>query len=565
VSAHAVLGVSAQYHDAAAALVVDGKLVAAIQEERLSRKKNDPSLPFRAARACLDIAQLKANDVDEVVFYEDPYARLEQVLVHTLRTFPRSFGMFPRAMAQQLGDKLWVLDELALGLAIDRAKVTHRSHHEAHAASAYFPSPFRERAAVLVVDGVGEDTSTSIWRGEGRNLDFVEKIEHPHSIGLLYAAVTAWLGFQVLEGEQKVMGLASFGTPTYVDEIRRVVRVQADGSFELDLDYFAHHTSADLAFGSKLETLLGPRRAPGTPWTLPLSGDDAKHADVAASLQLVVEEALVALAKRALASTGAQALCLAGGVALNACANARIRRETNVGMFVQPAAGDAGGALGAALLASLARGDDRVTTMTTAALGPDVDVADGKVLAEKLGLKTRYVDDAACEVAKLLNDGRVVASAQGRLEWGPRALGQRSLLALPTPVEVKHRINRAIKRREPFRPFAPAMRVERARQMLDDVNGSESMTQFMTTVCPVRDDAREQLAAVTHVDGTARLQTVSGDGFLSRVLDHVPCVLNTSLNGRREPMCATATDAIAFFVAHTDVDTLVIGDVVVER
>jgi carbamoyltransferase len=343
----AVLGISAQYHDAAAALVVDGVIVAAMQEERLSRRKNDASLPFRAARACLDVAKLAARDLDEVVFYEDPYARLEHVLVHTLRTFPRSLTMFPRAMAQQLGDKLWVLDELALGLGVERTKVTYRSHHHAHAASAFFPSGFAS-AAVLVVDGVGEDTSTSIWRGGGRDLVLVEKIEHPHSLGLLYAALTAWLGFQVLEGEQKVMGLASFGAPKHVDELRKIVRLEADGAFTLDLDYFAHHTSAELAFGPKLETLLGPRRAPGAPWSLDargrLMGDDARCADVAASLQLVVEEALVALAARALRATGNQtALCLAGGVALNACANARIRRALGVDVFVQPAAGDAGG------------------------------------------------------------------------------------------------------------------------------------------------------------------------------------------------------------------------------
>lgn len=384
--------------------------------------------------------------------------------------------------------------------------------------------------------------------------------------------MTAWLGFQVLEGEQKVMGLAAFGAPTHVDDIRKIVLLEEGGAFTLDLGYFAHHTSAELAFAPKLEQLLGPRRAPGAPWSLDatgrLAGDDAQRADVAASLQLVVEEALVALAKRALASAQATSLCLAGGVALNACANARMQRALAVDVFVQPAAGDAGGALGAALLASMARGDARVSAMKHAALGVDAGTPDATAaLAQSLGLRTRTVDDAAREVARFLGDGRIVATVQGRLEWGPRALGQRSLLALPAPVDVKHRINRVIKRREPFRPFAPAMRVARAHAMLDDV--SEPMTRFMITVCRVKPDAREQLAAVTHVDGTARLQTVTDESapFLARVLDAVPggVALNTSLNGRREPICAGATDAIAFFAAHTDVDALVIGDVVIER
>ncbi|HEY4223927.1 MAG TPA: carbamoyltransferase N-terminal domain-containing protein [Myxococcota bacterium] len=565
-----MLGISAQYHDAAAALVVDGAVVAAVQEERLSRKKNDASLPFLAARACVALAGVRASDLDAVVFYEDPYRRLEHVLVHVLRTFPRSLGLFGKAMAAQLSSKLWVLDELSLGLGVARTKVEARSHHESHAASAFFVSPF-EHAAVLVVDGVGEDITTSIWRGQGSSLTRLEAIAHPHSLGLLYAAITAWLGFTVLEGEQKVMGLAAFGSPTRVDDIERLIHIHGDGSFELALDYFAHHADSELGFSQKLEQLLGPRRPPARPWDLHGSDVDKHCADVAASLQLVLERALLALANRARARVpDADGLCLAGGVALNAVANAHLLREAGFSsVFVQPAAGDAGGALGAAILGALARGDARPPALTSAALGVPI-VDDARPLATALGLRASTVDgDPAHFVAERLDRGGIVAVAQGRCEWGPRALGQRSLLALPAPVDVKHRINRAIKRREGFRPFAPALSLASAQERFSGVH--EPMTSFMTTVCRANHAARAELPAVIHEDGTARVQTVAPASFLGRVVAELavrgraPCALNTSLNGRREPICASTGDVLAFLLAHDDVEGALIGDTWVHR
>ena len=303
----AVLGVSANYHDAAAALVIDGQLVAAMQEERFSRIKNDPALPLRAIAACLAEAKLDARALDEVVFYENPYRKLERVLLSSLRTFPRALRQFPRALASQLGHKLWVLDALSSRLGVARERVTFREHHASHAASAFFCSPF-ERAAVLTVDAVGEETSTGLWLGDGRTLDCRARVTFPHSLGLLYSALTAWLGFEVNEGEYKVMGLAAFGQPRFRAEFERLLRLTPDG-FELGLEYFDSHTNTEVGFSSKLEQLLGPRRRPGTPWLLDGNATDAHGADVAATLQAVLEDALLRLAARAKMSV--LYLCLA--------------------------------------------------------------------------------------------------------------------------------------------------------------------------------------------------------------------------------------------------------------
>ncbi|PZR03958.1 MAG: carbamoyl transferase [Archangium gephyra] len=562
----AILGISANYHDAAAALVVDGQLVAAMQEERFSRVKNDASVPIAAARACLALAKLEAAALDEVVFYENPYRKLERVLLSSLRTFPRALRQFPRALASQLGGKLWVLDQLSSQLGVAREKVTHREHHASHAASAFFASPF-ERAAILTVDAVGEETSTALWLGEGNALTRKEHVAFPHSLGLLYSALTAYLGFEVNEGEYKVMGLAAFGKPRFRDEFARLISLRPDG-FELNLEYFDAHTNTDVGFSSKLEALLGPRRAPGTPWLLDGNELDARCADIAATLQAVLEEALLALAARAKSVTGADALCLAGGVALNAVANARLFRDAGFSeLFVQPAAGDAGGALGAALLAAAERGEPR-TTFTHAAWGTPVSGALAAELGNALGLQVTRVSSPVEAASELLLRGEVLAWVQGRFEWGPRALGQRSLLALPTPLAVKERINRVIKRREPFRPFAPMVLESHAREFFGAF--APRLTPFMTTVADVNVAHVAKLEAVTHFDGTARLQTVRGDTLHGELLGSVgaqtgaPVLLNTSLNGQGEPIVATEADALAFLLAHP-VDALLVDDALIRR
>ena len=418
---------------------------------------------------------------------------------------------------------------------------------------------------------MGEDTTTGIWLGEGGTITPVASIEYPHSLGLLYAALTAYLGFEVNEGEYKVMGLAAFGTPRFRDEFARLITIHRDGSFELAMPYFAFHTDTDIGFGPKLETLLGPRRAPGRPWNLEGSLDDRRYADVAATLQAVTEDALLAIAAHARERTGADHLCLAGGVALNCVANARLLRESGFKrVFVQPAAGDAGGALGAAILGGLELDGKRPPPMRSAALGQTPCNDTVLDLAERLGIDHDRPDDVLDRAAALVARGDVVAFARGRFEWGPRALGQRSILAAPRDAAMAARLNRLVKRREPFRPFAPAVLQERAGAWFEGCD--DDMAPFMTTVGTVRPDRRAELGAVTHVDGTARVQTVTETsapdlhGVLERLdrLTGVPVVLNTSLNGNGEPIVGSETDAVSFFLSHP-VDAMVVGDVLLRR
>jgi carbamoyltransferase len=564
-----VLGISAHYHDAAAALVVDGQVIAAIQEERLSRIKNDPGLPIAAALACLQFAGIDPQAVDALAFYEEPFAKLERVLVHLLRHLPRTWRLFPRALASQLGSKIWVLDHLSEATGVPRARVLTCEHHHSHAASAFLVSPFTD-AAVLVVDGVGEAHSTTLWHGQGDALRQLASVDFPHSLGLLYAGLTAWLGFPVNEGEYKVMGLAAWGRPHLRDAFSKIVTLHADGSYTLDLACFAHMSDAALGFGPGLERILGPRRPPGRPWDL-ADPADRRYADVAATLQAVLEDALLGLARRARSLTNSHNLCLAGGVALNARANARLRREAGFDrVFVQPAAGDAGGALGAALIASQRLGDPRPPALRSAALGLPIDAARGHDVARALGLSVRRLDDPAATTARLLAEDRVVAHARGRFEWGPRALGQRSLLARPRDRDIRERLNRLIKQREPFRPFAPAVLSERTSEYFAD--DPDDMTPFMTTVAPVRPERADRLAAVTHEDGTARLQTVEAarapelHAVLTALtaLGEDPIALNTSLNGAGEPIVASSEDALAFLLRH-NVDALILEDLLIER
>jgi carbamoyltransferase len=566
----AVLGISAYYHDAAAALVVDGTIVAAMQEERFSRRKNDPALPITAALACLEASGLRADDLDRVVFYEEPQAKLERIVVSLLRAFPRSCRQFPRALGSQVGSKLWVLPQLVDALDVPREKVVTATHHLSHAASAFFVSPF-QRAAVITVDGVGEDITTGIWLGEGNEITPISSIEYPHSLGLFYAALTAYLGFEVNEGEYKVMGLAAFGAPRFRQEFDKLITIHRDGSFELAMPYFAFHTDTEIGFGPKLDELLGPRRPPGRPWDLTGSAEDRRYADVAATLQAVTEDALLAIAAHAKARTGADDLCLAGGVALNCVANARMLRDGGFErVFVQPAAGDAGGALGAAILGAIDLDGKRPSPMKTAALGRPLSNDVVLDLATRLGVDHARPDDVHDRAAELVADGHLVGFARGRFEWGPRALGQRSILAAPRDAATRDRLNRIVKRREPFRPFAPAVLRDRVGQWFGECEND--MAPFMTTVGTVRSDRRADLNAVTHVDGTARVQTVTETSapdlfaILERLddLTGVPVVLNTSLNGNGEPIVGSETDAVTFFMSHP-VDAMVVGDVVLQR
>ena len=480
-----ILGISCYFHDAAAALVVDGQLVAAAEEERFSRKKHDYDFPGRAIKFCLRTGGMPAVDLDWIVFFEKPFVKFERLLLTSLQTFPRSHGVFREAMVSWLGDKLWIRALIQRRLGVPPQKILFSEHHLSHAASAFFCSPFND-AAILTVDGVGEWTTASMGVGHGTDIRLLKEIRFPHSLGLLYSAFTAFLGFEVNDGEYKVMGMAPFGQPRYVDKMRKLIRIAADGSFELDLDYFAFHHSRSQTFNRRFVELFGPPRDPRADFFTPSSGHPAHlgerpkdyealarenqhYADVAASIQAMTEEALLAMARATRRETGLPRLCLAGGVALNSVANGRLLREAGFDeLYVQPAAGDSGGAVGAALYAYHAVfGRPRSLVMEHASWGeahaPDAVerfLRDQNIPYERVLDEERLVT----QVAAWLAEGQVVGWSQGRFEWGPRALGHRSILADPRRAAMKAIVNTKIKFREPFRPFAPSVLVERAEE-----------------------------------------------------------------------------------------------------
>jgi carbamoyltransferase len=589
-----ILGISCYFHDASAAIIRDGQLIAAAEEERFSRKKHDYEFPASAIDFCLKTAGIAAGDLDHVVFFEKPFVKFERLLLASMQSFPASHRVFREAMVTWLGDKLWVRHLIQKRLGIPASKILFSEHHLSHAASAFFCSPFEE-AAVLTVDGVGEWTTASLGVGKGTDLRLVKEIRFPHSLGLLYSAFTAFLGFEVNEGEYKVMGMAPFGSPRYVDEVRKLLRVHADGSFELDMDYFTFHRSTTQTFSPKFVTLFGSPRDPAANFFTGSSGypsyfgekpanydalarENERYADIAASIQVVIEETLLTMARAAHRETGLDKLCLAGGVALNSVANSRILRETPFEeLYIQPAAGDGGGAVGAALYGYHAvLGQPRGFVMEHAAWGQAHDAAaiEGFLRAANIPHERIEHEDRLIErVVDRLQAGKVVGWSQGRFEWGPRALGHRSILADPRQPDMKDIVNTKIKFREPFRPFAPSALVERAEEyfVLPDA-ARHYPARFMLYVVDVREDKRALVPAITHVDGTGRLQTVRRDTnpryhkLISTFAEAtgVPMVLNTSFNLRGEPIVNTPAEAHHTFT-QSGMDVLVLGDYLVEK
>jgi carbamoyltransferase len=575
-----ILGLSAHYHDSAAALLIDGLPVAAVQEERLSRRKNDAAFPLAAVESCLDRAGLKPDDLDAVVFYEKPMLKFERILITALRGFPHTWRSFPRAMKSALGEKLWVKGIISSQLGVPGRKILFAEHHRSHAAAAFLTSPSRE-AAILTADGVGEWATLSLGRGkvhsDGRTeLDLLREIRFPHSLGMLYSTFTAWLGFPVNEGEYKVMGLASYGAPTFAQEVRKILHRTADGGFSLDLSYFDFHLSARRSYSDKLLAVFGPARDPWDPLD-PRSPAGRHFADVAASVQLVLEETLVELARALQKETGLSDLCLGGGVALNGCANARLLREAGFArVFVPPAPGDAGCALGAALLADRIHfGRPHRAFPDHPFWGPEADPSELARLAEEDGLPLELAAgdrELIARVAGELCQGRIAGWVEGACELGPRALGHRSILAAPADAATRDRLNRSIKFREEFRPFAPAVTLEAASRYFDLPPGGERLARFMSGVFPVRPQFRERLAAVTHVDGTARVQAVDREmaprfhALLTEVgaRTGLPILLNTSFNLAGEPIVNRAVEAYSTF-RRSGIDLLVCGQVLVRK
>ncbi|TMJ19150.1 MAG: carbamoyl transferase [Alphaproteobacteria bacterium] len=573
-----ILGLSCHYHDAAAALLVDGLPVAAVQEERLSRRKNDAAFPLAAIEYCLDETGLEPGDLDAVVFYERPMLKFDRVLTTLLRGFPRSYRAFPHAMKNMLGEKAWVRGIISSRLGVPGSKILFTEHHQAHAAAAFLTAPTGE-AAILTADGVGEWATLTAGRGSrgpgGTAIRLEREIRFPHSLGMLYSTFTAWLGFAVNEGEYKVMGLAAYGRPNMADEVRKLVPRTADGAFRLDLDYFDFQGSVESSFSRRFVEMFGPARRACDP--IDLSSAAGRHyADCAASVQLVLEDILVDIARDLRRRTGLADLCFGGGVALNGVANARILRESGFErLFVPTSPGDSGCALGAALYADRIHfGNPDRTLPDHGFLGPAVDGAALARIAEEDGLAVEALDDdqliARC--ADALAAGRIVGWMDGRCEFGPRALGHRSLLAAPNDAAMRDRLNRDIKYREEFRPFAPVVPEEIADLYFELPPGGARLARFMSGVFPVRPEWRERLAAVTHVDGTARVQTLSRD-FAPRLYtlleaygerSGVPVLLNTSLNIAGDPIACSAAEGYSTF-HRSGMDLLVAGRTLIRK
>ncbi|HKQ09582.1 MAG TPA: carbamoyltransferase N-terminal domain-containing protein [Rhizomicrobium sp.] len=567
-----ILGISAHYHDAAAALVVDGLPVAAVQEERLSRRKNDAAFPLAAIEYCLDHAGIAPDDLDAVVFYERPMLKFDRILTCALRAFPRSWRSFPHAMKNSLGEKLWVRGIISSYLGVERRKILFTDHHRSHAAAAFLTAPVRD-AAILTADGVGEWAALTVGHGtrgpDKTAITLLREIHFPHSLGMLYSTFTAYLGFQVNEGEYKVMGLASYGRPTMADAVRKVIKRTLDGAFRLDLDYFDFHTSAKRSFSDKFIALFGPPRDPFDPIDL-TTAEGRRFADCAASVQQVLEDILVDIARALHRETGLPDLCLGGGVALNGVANARILAESGFErVLVPPSPGDAGCALGAALYADRIHFGNPDRDMPDHPYwGPAVDGAQLAELARQDDLPVETLEESALieTTARDLFKDKIVGWMDGALELGPRALGHRSILAAPHGSQMRDRLNRDIKHREQFRPFAPVVPAEAAEHYFEMPPGGLRLARFMSGVFPVRPQWREKLAAVTHVDGTARVQTLER-GMAPRLhalleaygrLSGMPVLLNTSFNLSGEPIVNRAVEGYLTF-RRCGMDVLVAG------
>jgi carbamoyltransferase len=591
-----ILGLSAFYHDSAAALVRDGEVIAAAQEERFSRVRHDSGFPAHAVGYCLTAAGITLKDMDYIVFYDKPFLKFERLLETYLALAPRGFRSFAKAIPVWSREKLFqkdiLHDELSRHMngADVKSKLMFTEHHQAHAASAFYPSPFRS-AAILTMDGVGEWTTTSAGFGDDKALTIHREIHFPHSLGLLYSAFTYYLGFKVNSGEYKVMGLAPYGDPKYAKLIRdKLIDIKRDGSFNLDLDYFEYCTGLRMT-NAKFDALMGgPPRQPEE-WLT------QRHMDIAASIQAITEEAVERLAESVIATFGTRDLCLAGGVALNCVANGKLKRSGKVKrLWIQPAAGDAGGALGAALAAyHLYLDKPRVQHkgldgMSGSLLGPEFAPEEIEGRLRAAGARYQVLDDESLvdATAQALVGQNAVGWFQGRMEFGPRALGARSILGDPRAPDMQKRLNLKIKYRESFRPFAPSVLSENVAEWFE----IDEASPYMLLVADVAKKhriamtdeqnalfgidklnvPRSSIPAVTHVDYSARLQTVHRDihtrlhQLLSRfhAMTGCPVLVNTSFNVRGEPIVCTPEDAFRCFMG-TELDVLAIGNCLLRK
>lgn len=590
-----ILGISGLYHDSAAALVVDGRIEAAAQEERFTRRKHDADFPKHAVEYCLSVAGCELDQLDAVVFYDKPFIKFERLLETYLSFAPRGFTSFRMAMPLWLREKLFQKQIIAkelkkLSPGFDVEKLLFTEHHLSHAASAFYPSPFEE-AAVLTMDGVGEWATMTLAIGKGNDLKVHKELHFPHSLGLLYSAVTYYIGFKVNSGEYKVMGLAPYGEPRFAKlMLETLIDLKEDGSFQLDQSYFNYGVGLTMTNDRFAALFGGPVRKPEQLLT-------QFHMDMAASVQAVTEEIVLRLARSVRAETGLTNLCLAGGVALNCVANGKLLREGVFdGLWIQPAAGDAGGALGAALAGyHLFHGKPRQVpakgdAMRGSYLGPEFSQAQIEADLSAAGAKFEILDDAALieMTAQGLADGKAVGWMQGRMEFGPRALGGRSILGDPRSPAMQKTLNLKVKYRESFRPFAPSV----LREDVADWFELDGDSPYMLLVADVREELRREMTdeekalfgidklnvprstipAVTHVDYSARIQTVHAETnpryhqLISRfkALTGCPVVVNTSFNVRGEPIVCTASDAFRCFMG-SEIELLVVGNCLLRK
>jgi len=559
-----VLGLSCFYHDSAAALLHDGEIVAACQEERLSRKKHDSDFPTRAIRYVLKEGGIRPEQLDAVGFYDKPLLKFERMLSTYVATFPRSFSSFRKAMPVWLHEKLWVPSIIRKELKPYKGPILFAEHHMSHAASCFLVSPFEE-AAILTVDGVGEWATASFGVGRGTDIELFKEIRFPHSLGLLYSAFTYYLGFKVNSAEYKVMGLAPYGKPVHFERIMGdMIHLNEDGSFKLNMEYFAYDYGLTMTNGRFDDFFGGPPRKPETWMT-------EREFNIAASVQKVCEEVVLTMVRHIHEVTGLSRLCMAGGVALNCVANGRVIRETPMKeLFVQPAAGDAGGAVGVAhYVYNTLEKQPRGRPWTHAYLGPGYKESEIREYLDGQGARYRVLSDKelVAETAKRLSEGHVIGWHQGRLEFGPRALGGRSILADPRDPKMRDTLNMKIKFREGFRPFAPSVLRDKAPEWFE----IDCESPYMLLVAQVREDKR-CIPSVTHVDGSARLQTVTREDsplYYDLIAEFgritgVPVIINTSFNVRGEPIVCTPHDAYLCFM-RTKMDDLVLGHHVLDK
>jgi carbamoyltransferase len=583
-----ILGISAFYHDSAACLVQDGEITAAAQEERFTRKKHDASFPHKAVEYCLQKGNIGVEDLDYVGFYDKPFIKFERILETYLSVAPLGLKSCLKAVPLWLKDKLWTRQNIRNNLDYS-GSVMFAEHHESHAASAFFPSPFEE-AAILTMDGVGEWATSSISIGKGNKLELIKELQFPHSLGLLYSAFTYYLGFKVNSGEYKVMGLAPYGDPKYVDLIREnLIDLKDDGSFRMDMSYFNYLAGLTMTNQKFAKLFGGPARQGESKLT-------QREMDIAASLQVITEEIMVKMSRYVRNLTGMKNLCLAGGVALNCVGNGKILREKVFDeIWIQPAAGDAGGALGIALyiwhqVLNSSRKVNRSDSMKGSYLGPEFDKESIRTFLQKDEIPFKEYDDNELieTVATYLKDEKVIGWFQGRMEFGPRSLGGRSVLGDARSKKMQSVMNLKIKYRESFRPFAPSVLREKVSEWFE----MDASSPYMLLVAPVKESRRIEMTeeqkelfgidllniprsdipAVTHVDYTARIQTVEKNthpryhALLESFEKQTGCpiIVNTSFNVRGEPIVCTPEDAFRCFM-RTEMDYLVLGNFVLDK